>query len=117
MESLFDVRKLVWLALGLVVTGPSCLIADESGASWAWSGHFQATAIPEYPFPFPAQYSGMNSLGDGPQFATSLTSTLFLGARLCPGLELYFDPELSAGGGLNGTGGVADFPHGGVVPV
>jgi high affinity Mn2+ porin len=112
MGSLFDVRKLVWFALGLVLVAPSFLVADEPEGAWAWSGHFQATAIPEYHFPFPAQYSGMNSLGDGPQFATSLTSTLFLGARLCPGLELYFDPELSAGGGLNGTVGVADFPNG-----
>jgi high affinity Mn2+ porin len=110
MTSLFDLRKIL-LAV-LVLAGPAPLIADDSPNAWAWSGHFQATVIPEYHPPFHAQYSGTNSLGDGPQFATSLTSTLFLGARLLPGLEFYFDPELSAGGGLNGTIGVADFPNG-----
>ena len=40
------------------------------------------------------------------------TATAFLGVRLWQGAELYFDPEIAQGFGLNGTLGVAGFPDG-----
>lgn len=44
--------------------------------------------------------------------ATSITSTLFAGARLWKGAEAYFNPELSGGAGFSKTLGVAGFPNG-----
>ena len=41
-----------------------------------------------------------------------MTSTLFLGARLRPGTELYLNPELSGGRGMSGVLGLAGQPNG-----
>lgn len=57
---------------------------------------------------FRSPYSGPNSLsGDGQFSAESLTATIFLGRELWEGAYFYFDPEISGGGGLSGSLGVA----------
>lgn len=43
---------------------------------------------------------------------TTVTSTLYLGARVWKGAELYVNPELSGGSGLSRALGVAGFPNG-----
>ncbi len=73
--------------------------------------HFQTTVIDQGHARFPVAYSGPNSLTPGPESAVSDTATLFLGARLRPGTEVYVDPELAGGrgiGGATGLGGVAN---------
>ncbi|HVV55786.1 MAG TPA: carbohydrate porin, partial [Mucilaginibacter sp.] len=74
--------------------------------------HFQQTIITQYKPAFSAPYSGRNSLITAAETQTSLTSTLFGGARLWKGAEGYFDPELSGGAGLSQTLGIAGFPNG-----
>jgi high affinity Mn2+ porin len=74
--------------------------------------HYQATVIDQGHARFSAPYSGTNSLQPAPESATSVTSTVFLGARLRPGTEIYLNPELSGGGGDSGARGVAGFPNG-----
>lgn len=74
--------------------------------------HYQATVIDQGDARFSAGYTGPNSLQPDPQHATSVTSTLFMGARLRPGTEVYLNPELSGGNGLSGVHGVAGFPNG-----
>jgi high affinity Mn2+ porin len=77
-----------------------------------WNVHAQTTFLPQgYPA-FPALYSGPYSLPPGGQLQATWTTTAFLGARLWDGGEVYFDPELAQGFGLNGTLGVAGFPNG-----
>ena len=77
-----------------------------------WTAHFQQTLITQGDGGFHADYSGPNSLdADGGQ-ATSLTSTLFLGARLWDGGEAYWNPEVNGGEGLDGSAGVAGFLNG-----
>jgi high affinity Mn2+ porin len=77
-----------------------------------FSVHYQATVIDQGNARFTSPDSGTNSLHSAPESATSVTSTLFLGARLRPGTELYANPELTAGSGISGSRGVAGFPNG-----
>jgi high affinity Mn2+ porin len=106
------IRLLILTVVALSCAGLLEADSDSVGGTWAWTDHFQATVVPQGHPGFSAPYSGMNSLGDTPALDTSLTSTLFLGLRLLPGFELYFNPELQAGSGFNGTTGLADFPNG-----
>lgn len=57
--------------------------------------HFQQTVITQGHPTFKVKYSGINSLNDKAEAATSLTTTLFLGIRVYNNLQLYFDPEIS----------------------
>ncbi len=102
-------------ALAAVFCASSAL-ADESvlfsSAPARFSVHAQATVVDEGDFGFHAPYAGPNSLPNNAQSATSVTSTLFLGARLLPGTEVYLDPELSGGRGIGGAVGLAGFPNG-----
>ncbi|QXV65846.1 carbohydrate porin [Mucilaginibacter sp. 21P] len=74
--------------------------------------HFQQTVITQYKPAFSAKYSGDNSLQTGEETQTSLTTTLFGGARLWKGMEGYFNTEMSGGSGLSKTLGIAGFPNG-----
>jgi high affinity Mn2+ porin len=74
--------------------------------------HGQTTFIYQgYP-PFNAPYDGPQSLPAVGQSRQTWTTSLFLGARLWQGAELYFNPELLQGFGLAGTFGAAGFPNG-----
>ena len=74
--------------------------------------HFQQTVITQTKLKFNAPYSGDNSLINKHETASSLTTTLYAGARLWKGAEMYFNPEMSGGAGLSKTLGVAGFPNG-----
>ena len=74
--------------------------------------HFQQTVITQYKPSFGADYTGANSLLTKSETQSSLTTTLFGGARLWKGAEAYFNPELSGGSGLSKTLGAAGFPNG-----
>lgn len=74
--------------------------------------HFQQTVITQTHPGFSAKYTGDNSLSPNHETATSLTTTLFGGARLWKGAEAYFNPEMSGGAGFSQTLGVAGFPNG-----
>src|SRR5271155_2869831 len=92
------------LSIFLCFAWPFRALADDSALGpWPWDGHFQMTAIPQGHGGFDAAYSGQNSLQPQGELETSFTSTLFLGTRVLPGLELYADPEGYAGSGLSQT--------------
>lgn len=74
--------------------------------------HFQQTVITQYKPAFSAKYTGTNSLLTRSETQSSLTSTLFGGARLWKGAEGYFNPEMSGGSGLSSALGVAGSPNG-----
>src|SRR5438270_792585 len=79
-----------------------------------FSLHFQATATPQgYPA-FHAAYSGPNSLPRSGEVRTSYSSTLFLGAKLWEGTEVYADPEVFGGSGVGHGFGIAGYPNGDV---
>jgi high affinity Mn2+ porin len=76
-----------------------------------YSVHAQGTVITQKNNVFASPYSGPHSfLPGGPQ-ATSETATLFMAARLWPGTELVFTPEVGGGAGLSNVFGIAGFPN------
>jgi high affinity Mn2+ porin len=95
----------------LLLTG-LCGSSDSAAAPNWLTTHFQQTLITQGDPGFHADYSGPNSLDPSGEQATSFTSTLFLGAKLWTGGELYVNPEASGGKGLSGATGVAGFVNG-----
>jgi high affinity Mn2+ porin len=101
-------RKIDWPGNGSPVQLAS-LVDPESNR---WEIHGQTTYLPQgYPG-FRALYTGANSLTPAPQTQATWSSSLFLNTRLWDGAELYYNPELLQGFGLNDTVGVAGFPNG-----
>lgn len=98
-------------ALLIVITGPAIAQIDSIARPW-FSVHMQSTEVVQYKPSFSAPYSGSNSLTTEEETRTSITSTLFLGARLWQGAQVYFNPELAGGSGLSGALGVASSTNG-----
>jgi len=86
--------------------------STQTAASARYTLHFQATVVDEGDFNFHSPYSGNDSLSGKNQRQNSITSTLFMGARLLPGTEVYLNPEIAGGRGLSGANGLAGFPNG-----
>src|SRR3982075_998417 len=77
-----------------------------------WEIHGQTTYLPQgYPG-FRALYTGTNSLTPAPQAQATWSNSLFLNVRLWEGGEVYYNPELLQGFGLNDTVGAGGFPSG-----
>jgi len=85
--------------------------ASQEPASEAYAVHGQATFLEQLASAFHAPYSGPNSLSPR-HGAETLDMTLFLGARLWSGAEVWVNPEIDQGFGLDDTLGVAGFPSG-----
>jgi high affinity Mn2+ porin len=77
-----------------------------------WNVHGQTTFIAQgYPS-IRSPYEGANSLPGGGQGRETLTADAFLGWRLWDGGELYFNPELAQGFGLDTTLWLGGFSNG-----
>jgi high affinity Mn2+ porin len=101
-------RKIDWPGGG----SPPQLASLVDPESDRWEIHGQTTYLPQgYPG-FRALYTGPNSLTPAPQTQATWSNSLFLNVRLWEGGELYYNPELLQGFGLNDTVGVAGFPNG-----
>ena len=102
-------RKLDW-------TGPNMNLSSADN-SWAldpnsWNVHGQLTFIEQgYPA-FHSPYQGANSLTGANQIQNTTSATAFVGYRPWDGTEIYVNPELMQGFGLDNTLGVAGFPNG-----
>jgi high affinity Mn2+ porin len=77
-----------------------------------WNVHGQTTLIQQAYPRIRSPYEGANSLPGGGQSRETLTADAFLGWRLWDGGELYFNPELAQGFGLDSTLGLAGFSNG-----
>jgi high affinity Mn2+ porin len=83
----------------------------QSGLTEQFAVHGQFTYVEQRTSSFNAPYRGRNSLS--PRKAAETTdATLYLGVRLSAGAELWINPELDQGFGLDDTLGVAGFPSG-----
>jgi high affinity Mn2+ porin len=76
-----------------------------------WSVHAQSTVIGQANAPFPAAYSGPNSLYNGFQVRDTFSVTGYLGYKAPEGTEFYFNPEPFQGFGLSSTHGLGGFPN------
>jgi high affinity Mn2+ porin len=77
----------------------------------AFAVHGQMTFSEQYAPPFHSPYVGPNSLIPN-QGRETWDGTVYLGMRLWQGAELWIDPEIDQGFGLNATTGIAGFPSG-----
>jgi high affinity Mn2+ porin len=85
--------------------------AAAAGIAQAFAIHGQLTYGQEFTDGFHAPYAGTNSLT--PAISRETTdATLFLGVRLWKASELWVEPEIDQGFGLDNTVGVAGFPSG-----
>jgi high affinity Mn2+ porin len=100
------------LSLAILFTTIKFAAGQDTLKNQRFNVHFQQTVITQYKPGFSAPYTGNNSLLTGEETQTSLTTTLFGGARLWKGMEAYFNPEMSGGSGLSKTLGIAGFPNG-----
>src|SRR5258708_6993091 len=73
--------------------------------------HGQFTYVEQDTDSFRAPYAGPNSLSPN-QGRETTDLTLYAGARLWPGAEIWINPEIDQGFGLDNTLGVAGFPSG-----
>lgn len=82
--------------------------ADDGG----WSIHGQMTFLPQGYLNIHSPYQGPQSLPARGQVRETWTATAFIGRKLWEGGEVYFNPELAQGFGLNHTLGIAGFTNG-----
>ncbi|MBS0365490.1 MAG: carbohydrate porin [Proteobacteria bacterium] len=112
------VRRLATATLGVVLVSPYAALAAQGGdadsvilPSGRFALHGQVTYVEQETNSFAAPYRGPNSLS--PDIGRETADlTLYLGARLWPGAELWLNPEIDQGFGLDNTLGVAGFPSG-----
>ena len=104
----------IFPAVIILLIANKLIIAQQSDTlkNDRFSIHAQTTVINQFKPVFSAKYTGPNSLLTTQEDRTSITSTLFLGARLWKGASIFFDPELAGGYGLSQTEGIADAPNG-----
>ena len=86
--------------------------SQDTSKSEKFNFHCQLTTISQYHPSFAAKYYGKNSLDSNAEFKTSVSATLFLGAKLWKGAQAYFNPEMSGGEGFSKTTGIAGFTNG-----
>jgi high affinity Mn2+ porin len=77
-----------------------------------FSVHAQSTVITQFKPSFSAKYSGPNSLVPQAENQQSITSTLYLGARLWQGASIFINPEIAGGSGLSGSFGLGASTNG-----
>jgi high affinity Mn2+ porin len=77
-----------------------------------FSLHAQATIINQFKPGFSAPYTGDNSLHPEKESQTSITNTIFAGARLWKGASIFVNPELAGGSGLSQALGIASATNG-----
>jgi high affinity Mn2+ porin len=117
VESRLDVHS-VRLGLSTRLGGQVAGATPNTGGHAAepdsarWNFHAQDTFIEQGYFKFRSPYEGTNSLTGASQTKDTESATAFLGVRLWPGAEAYFNPEIDQGQGLNTTHGVSAFPNG-----
>lgn len=110
-------RAALILLVGLAAMVARAQDAPPAGESPApseprFDAHFQLTTVTQAHPSFPAAYSGNNSLSPNSEHETTVTSTIYLGARLWRGAEIYVNPEMTGGSGLSKAFGIAGFPNG-----
>ena len=97
---------------GLILTITSAAAAAAAGGgSGEFALHGQSTFVEQATDSFRAPYAGPNSLS--PHIGReTVDASLFAGWRLWHGAQLWIEPEIDQGFGLDGTVGAAGFPSG-----
>lgn len=98
------------LAAAAMTLGAGEALADGGDAPWALHG--QATVVDQATVAFASPYRGPQSLDPGTRGRETFDATLYAGFKPWRGAELWVNPEIDQGFGLNNTLGAAGFPSG-----
>jgi len=102
----------VAFAVAFLTCAPSDAVrASDAAHAESHAIHGQLTFVEQWTSGFNAPYGGPNSLSPNAAQETA-DITLYLGARLWRGAEVWANPEIDQGFGLDDTLGVAGFPSG-----
>jgi hypothetical protein len=74
--------------------------------------HGQTTYVNQRYNNFNSAYSGPNSLSAQKSMSYTWSGTLFMGARLAPNTDVYFNPEVVSGVAFSGLTGLGGFTNG-----
>ncbi len=96
----------------LPVTVNSSPASGQTPAFEQWALHGQVTNVTQWHRRFRSPYSGPNSLQADGRTEETTDVTLYSGVRLWRSAELWLNPEVDQGFGLDNTVGVAGFPSG-----
>ena len=102
---------LITLFASLNVLAQEPLIKDSTRNSNT-NFHFQLTTVTQHKFAMSSPYTGVNSLTDPAEDATTITATIFWGTKLWKGASLYINPEIAGGSGISSAHGISDFTNG-----
>ncbi|TAL61531.1 MAG: carbohydrate porin [Bacteroidetes bacterium] len=106
-----SVRTIVTSILFIILLNVDGQNPDSTGTE-RFSIHAQTTVITQYKPAFKAEYTGKNSIIPDKEKKLSITSTLFLGARLWKGASLFLNSEIAGGSGLSSALGIASSSNG-----
>lgn len=96
--------------LGAVLLSMGCGWGFADGPDWLVQGQY--TWVEQHHPAFNGSSSGLLSLEPEASSRETMDATLFLGRRLWEGAELWLNPEIDQGFGLNNTTGVAGYVSG-----
>ncbi len=107
-------KLLTSAALGLACASGAALAqtSDQSAQPQTWAVHGQATVVLQGHDAFRSPYSGPQSLDAAARGNETADATLYIGVRPWAGLEVWVNPEVDQGFGMQNTLGVAGFPSG-----
>ncbi|RUL72980.1 carbohydrate porin [Dyella choica] len=77
-----------------------------------WNFHAQTTYVYQHKDGFSAPYTGPQSLSTAPEDSYTWTFTMYMGARLWKGSEIYVNPEVVVGTPLSHLFGLASINNG-----
>jgi high affinity Mn2+ porin len=109
---LFPLRRLAFSIIFAATAWGTHAQQTDSLKDDRLSIHGQTTVINQFKPSFSAPYSGPNSLSTKQESKTSITATLYVGARLWKGASLFVNPEIAGGSGLSGALGIAAATNG-----
>ncbi len=89
-------------------------VLPTEGSIWGLpvNVHGQTTYINQRYNNFTSSYSGQNSLSESKSMSYTWSGTLFMGARLAPNTDIYFNPEVVSGVPFSGLVGLGGFTNG-----
>lgn len=113
MKNRFDhIMAFITICIFMSVCFINTLSAQTDTMNRRLSFHFQQTSVYQWHYGFAEKYHSDYSLSNHSEDALSLTSTIFVAAKLWKGATLVFNPELAGGIGLSSARGIAGFTNG-----
>lgn len=111
------VKLLTTVLLALAPAAALAQAPDQGGAGQdaqpqAFAVHAQATVVLQGHDAFRSPYRGPQSLDPAARGNETADATLYLGVRPWAGMEVWVNPEIDQGFGMQDTLGVAGFPSG-----